>query len=275
VSLLVTTLIVVAANVVTATAMLLVFRRRAPGDGFFHDSQQATGVFTVLGTTFAVLLAFTFFLAFQSYDTARQSGEQEAVATTGLFHMSERFSAPVRNRLAGLLVCYARGVANQEWRTMHDDKESPVVTARIRALDTSFGRVRIRGPEEDAAYTKWLDLESARAEGRRGRLAEASPFVPAPVWVVLIIAGLLVIVYTLFFADRRERRVAQILMICSVTTIVVSSLLLVNILDNPYGTHAGSIQPDAMRSSLARMEAELAADGIPLPASCRRLVRAG
>lgn len=268
-------LIVVVADVITVAAMLLLHRRPGSDGGYFHDSQQATGVFTMLGTTFAVLLAFTFLLAFQSYDTARQSGEQEAVATTGLFHMSERFSAPDRDRLAGLLVCYARGVANQEWRAMYDDEESDVVTARIRALNTSFGRVRIGGPEEDAAYAKWLDLESARAEGRRGRLAEASPFVPAPVWAVLIVAGLLVIVYTLFFADRRERRVSQILMIGSVTTIVVSSLLLVNILDNPYGTHAGSIQPDAMRNSLALMEAELADDGIPLPASCPRPVRAG
>jgi hypothetical protein len=269
------TLIVVVADVITATAMLLLFRRRAPEGGYFQDTQQATGVFTVLGTTFAVLLAFTFFLAFQSYDTARKSAEQEAVATTGLFHMSERFSPAVRNRLTGLLVCYARGVADQEWRTMHDDEESDVVTARIRALNTAFTRVRIGGPEEDAAYAKWLDYAADRAEGRRGRLAEAAPFVPAPVWAVLIIAGLLVTAYTLFFADRRERRVAQILMIGSVTTLVVSSLLLVKILDNPYGTHAGSIQPDAMRNSLALMQGELAGDRIALPGGCPQPARGG
>src|SRR5919199_4716975 len=45
-------LILVAANLVTVTAMLLL-RSRAPSGSFFQDTQQAAGVFAVVGTTFA------------------------------------------------------------------------------------------------------------------------------------------------------------------------------------------------------------------------------
>lgn len=57
--------IVVAANLLAALLMLAV-RQRAPSGSYFKDTQQAAGVFAVSGTTFAVIVAFTFLLAFQS-----------------------------------------------------------------------------------------------------------------------------------------------------------------------------------------------------------------
>jgi len=117
--------LLVAANAVTAGLMLLV-RRRAPEGSYFHDTTQASGVFTVAGTAYAVLLAFVFLLAFQSYNSARSAAEAEATATASLYHDADAFQAPIAARLHGEVVCYARSVIYQEWPAMADGHASPV-----------------------------------------------------------------------------------------------------------------------------------------------------
>jgi heme/copper-type cytochrome/quinol oxidase subunit 2 len=72
--------VIVAATV----SVMLVLRRRAPEGSYIRDTQEAGAVFTVAGTAYAVLLAFVFLLAFQSYNSARTAAEQEATAVTAL-----------------------------------------------------------------------------------------------------------------------------------------------------------------------------------------------
>jgi fructose-specific phosphotransferase system IIC component len=59
-------LVIVAAVAGSVAAKLLV-RRRAPEGGWFTDASRAAGIFGVLGTMFAVVLAFVIFLALESY----------------------------------------------------------------------------------------------------------------------------------------------------------------------------------------------------------------
>jgi hypothetical protein len=83
---------IIAVAAATAVALMLLVRRFAPAGGFFTDSDRAAGVFGVTGTAFAVLLAFVIFLAFASYDRAREKASVEAVAVTQLFRTAKIFS---------------------------------------------------------------------------------------------------------------------------------------------------------------------------------------
>ena len=71
------TLVLAALLVVGITAAVLIvvafLRRIFPIGGVFTDSDRAAGIFGVLGTSFAVLLAFVIFLAFDSYAFAKES----------------------------------------------------------------------------------------------------------------------------------------------------------------------------------------------------------
>src|SRR3954453_465920 len=107
-------LIVVGANAIAALAMLAL-RRRAPSGGYFHDSQLAAGALGVTGTVYALLVGFVFLLAFQSYETARSSSQDEAVATLGLFHIAEQLPVSLREDIQGGVTCYARAVIRTEW----------------------------------------------------------------------------------------------------------------------------------------------------------------
>jgi lipid-A-disaccharide synthase-like uncharacterized protein len=152
--------------------------------------------------------------------------------------------------LRGALVCYGRSVVADEWSTMKDGHESPIVDDWAAKLDAVSAKATISGEKQSAGYGSWLEQSAARRDSRRGRLAEAAPFVPAPIWAVLLLGAAIVLGYTFLYADRGESFAMQAVMIGTVTAIVVSGLLVVRFLDRPYENESGSIAPTAMIRTL-------------------------
>ncbi len=87
-------LTVVAMTAIVLT-VVLVLRRVFPIGGVFTDSDRAAAIFGVLGTSFAVLLAFVIFLAFDSYGHAKDSASIEAISVQELYRNAQLF--PTRN----------------------------------------------------------------------------------------------------------------------------------------------------------------------------------
>jgi hypothetical protein len=253
---------VLAVGEALAVGLMMLVRSRAPGGSFFHDTSEAAGVFAVVGTAFAVLLAFVFFVAFQAYDNARNDARGEADAVMSMYRTAESFPPATGQRLRAELICYGRAVAEGEWPAMRHDRSDPLVQRWIEALDHEARGATIAGAQQTEALDHWFDLAEARQDGRRGRLAEAGDIVPPLVWLVLIVGGIVVIGYTCFFADPAERRLGQAMMMLAVSSMVISSLLVIFFLDKPYQDQSGSIRPTAMRTALRVMAADRA---LPLP----------
>ena len=246
-------LVVLGAVGVAVTGMYLV-RRRAPVGGFFTSLDRAGGVFGVVGTAFAVLLAFVIFLAFESYGNAKEEARQEADAVQEHYATTSFLSPPARNELQGLLICYSRAVIEDEWPAMKHQRRSALVDRWVSRLDTTVFQLDVTDANDDVALTHWLETDALRKGGRGGRIAEAAPFVPRPLLIILVLGGVIVLVYMLFFADSGERFVAQALMIGTVTAIFVSSMLVVDFLDHPYENTSGSIKTVDMTRTLEVIE---------------------
>jgi hypothetical protein len=210
----------------------------------------------VVGTAYMVILAFVFFVAFESYHTARADAEAEATATLAMFHTTFPFGPTERARLQKQVVCYAREVIADEWPSMSHGTTSAVVDKRVTAMETTASRIRVEGENQVAAYEHWFALDQERRVGRQGRIAQASGLVPTVLWLILIVGAVVVIAGVGFFADVREPRFTQAAMMISIVVIVVSGLLMVRFFDRPYEDKSGSIKPSAMASVLAQMEAQ-------------------
>ena len=260
--------IVIVGVVAVAVAAKLLVRRRAPLGGFFSDSSRAAGTFGVIGTMFAVVLAFVIFLALESYQRARTQAGVEAVAVTELYQVADLFPLQARERLRGGLVCYARSVIEDEWPAMKQERSSDRVEAWIGELARTIAGTDPRGARQQAAYGQWFDEESLRRDGRRGRLAEATPFVPLPLWIVLGLGAALVIAYLCVQADRREGAVVQAIPVGFVTALVIAGLLVVAFLDRPYEDESGSIQPTEMRRTLELIARSDALRGVMVTPPC-------
>ncbi len=264
--------IIIALAVSAAVVVMFLVRRRAPVGGYFADSNRAAGVFCVLGTSFAVMLAFVIFLGFSSYGKARNESGQEAVSVTELFDTAALFGAPARDDLRDQLICYARSVIHDEWPAMRNERPSAVTQGWVDGLSTGVELLDIAGEKQSTAYDHWFTIDAARQEARRGRLAEASPFVPSPLWIILAIGAVVSVAYVWLFADPGERFLVQAAMIGSVTALVTASLLVVNFLDRPYQNGNGSIFPVEMTRSLRVMEEHKNIAG-PLRPPCSPLGR--
>jgi Protein of unknown function (DUF4239) len=245
---------IVSVSVVAVMAGLLVVRRLAPAGGYFADSTRGTGVFSVLARGVAVLLAFVIFLALQTFRTAKEDAGEEAVATTQLYRTTALLPDPGASELRGDLVCYARAVIEDEWRTMSAGDESSTVQGWLDRMTSTIASTSPENQREATAYAEWFDQDAQRREGRRGRLAQAEPFVPSLLWVVLVVGALLVIGYMMLFADPKERGPVQAFMVGAVTAVIVSGLVVVAFLDSPYGERVGSIHPTEMRRTLDLIE---------------------
>jgi hypothetical protein len=256
VNLFVAVLIVGVATALGVAAMLLV-RRRAPAGGYFNDGDRAAGVFGVLATGFAVLLGFVVFLAFTSYDAARAGAESEAVIVAQQVETAQLFPPDVVDDLTGELVCYARSVVGVQWDRMESgtlgEDLNPWSVELFRTLQT----VDPQTPSQQAAYGKWLDERSAREEARNDRVHGAVGVIPLPLWLVLFFASGVIGLYLLFFADSDERAVVQALLVGSVVSVIVSMLLLLQFLDNPFHPGVGGLRPVAMERTLKILDQEL------------------
>jgi hypothetical protein len=63
----------------------------------------------------------------------------------------------------------------------------------------------------------------------------------------------------LFFADSGERAQVQALLMGTVVAVIVSMLLLLQFLNNPFHESVGGLRPDAMERALKVIDQELSA----------------
>jgi hypothetical protein len=259
-------LLVVVASAV-AVGALLVVRRWAPHGGHFTDTGRAAGVFGILATSFAVLLAFMIYLAFTAYSNTSAGADTEAELVAQQVETAQLLPPGQQLVLGSELVCYGRYVIHREWPAMEAGSPPSVNPWGPRVFAT-FRQVQPETDAQSAAYAKWLDQTSAREAARLDRISATDGVIPAPLWFVLLISSATVLGFVFFFADRGEGALVQAVQVGAVTAILVASLLVVRFLDHPYEPGSGSIRPTAMQENLDRIQTALDQVGVTLPELC-------
>jgi hypothetical protein len=172
-----------------------------------------------------------------------------------MYRTAEFFPAHQRDELRSDFVCYGRSVVSAEWPAMGDGHSAALVDAWIASYRSLFAQLDLSSSRARLGFEEVLQEARARTDGRQERLEQASPSVPSPLWLVLLLGGVVAVVLQLAMADPRERLVVQCGMVAGVAAIVAAGLLLVWFLDHPYEGHTGSIQPTEMQRTLTEMRA--------------------
>jgi multisubunit Na+/H+ antiporter MnhB subunit len=249
--------LLVGGSLVAVLVMLAVRHYWAP-EGFLNDPVPPAGIFGVLGVALAVLLAFVLFLAFEGFVHAQDGASQEAVAVQELLRATKLFPEPQHTELRGELVCYGRAVISDEWPKMATGRESQLVENWLVTIETTVDGTPVSNARTQVALSHWLDEMTQRREGRRARLAEASTSIPWLVWLMLILGASVTVLYLIVFADRRERWWIQGAMMGSIAGMVVSTLLVIHFLDNPFTPGGTYIAPTEMQTTLRLFDRQLA-----------------
>lgn len=248
--------LVVVAAVAVGIGLMLFARRRAPDGSWFHDGDRASGVFGVLATGFAVLLGLVVVLAFTSFDESRSGAETEALIVTQQYETAQFLPEAQRDDLSGELVCYARHVVHQAWPKMQDGTLGDQINPWAVEMFRTTKQMEPESNAEQAAYGKWLDQTSDRESARNDRIHGAVGVIPTSLWLVLLFSAGVIFWYMLLFADSGEAKFVQATLMGSVVAVVVSSLLLINVLDQPFHNGIGGLKPVAMQRTLHLLDQE-------------------
>ncbi len=164
---------------------------------------------------------------------------------------------PVRGELTGDLVCYARTVIHGEWERMEAGTLGEDINPWGAAMFGSLQGVELGSVVEETAYGRWLDQTSAREVARQDRIHGAAGVMPLTLWIALLVISAIVLGYLLAFADSGERAWVQGLLMGSVVAVIVTMLLLLGFLDDPFHSGVGGLQPEAMERTELLIDQQL------------------
>jgi hypothetical protein len=167
--------LIVAAAAGLAVGLMYLVRRRSRVDHFFVEVERGSGIFTFLGTAFAVLLAFVVLEAFGSFNDAKTGAEEEAISVVQLSRTAAFFIPAERDPLEGTLICYGHAVIHDEWPAMKHGGRSPVVQGWVNRLEDGLRDVHPADPAQEAVP----QLPSRRTKAPRPPRATQRSQLPA------------------------------------------------------------------------------------------------
>jgi len=216
--------------------------------GFREEHNDVSGnIYQVLGTTYAVLLAFVAVIAWQNYDTAQSTVQSEANELAGIYFLANRFSDSDRAQVHNLARSYAQVVVEEEWPRMEEGKTSSRASALLSELRASLQNLDARTDTDlvlyDQALTRFHDLANAR----RLRLVAVTEGLPGTLWVVLLGGGVVTVCFSYLFGFKSNW--AHALMIAALTLVICGILLTIGLLEYPFAGEV-KVQPDAFEEVL-------------------------
>jgi hypothetical protein len=247
----ITGLLMVVGTVVVAILGLLLVRRLVPLDFLQMHHEVGGYMIGVMGTVYAVILAFIVFFVWNQYQIAAAAVVAEANGVGDLSRMIKRLPEPLQSQLRGALVNYLQVVIHSEWPAMGSQNESQEAWSAMEKIWEIYRRANIpRDEHVQIFYSQSLQQMNNLSNSRRARLFASHGKVPTLIWVLLWLEGAIILGFTYFFGVRSIR--SQCLMTIAFALIVSLNLFLILELDRPFGGLA-QISPMPLEQELVRI----------------------
>jgi protein-S-isoprenylcysteine O-methyltransferase Ste14 len=236
-----------------AVAGLVAVQRLVPAARRREHNEVAGFIYAVVGVIYAVLLALTVIAVWEEHEAAKATVREEANELADLFWLARRFPEPEGPRLQELALSYARVVAEEEWALMaRGDGSSPEAWALMDAMRLRTQKLEVDTRSEQVLFERGLEHVDALADARRERMVEAEEGIPAVLWAVLVLGGLITVGFTYLFG--LENTWSHRLMVAAVAGLIALVLFTVGTMEYSFsgGTRIG---PEAFELVLERFEA--------------------
>jgi len=180
---------------------------------------------------------------------ARDTADREANELAELFWLGHRLPENEGHRLQERARSYARVVADEEWPLVARGESSPRAWALIDEIRLTVQDLNPHTQAEQVLYDQGLERVHDLADARRDRLVEAREGIPAILWVVLVVGGIVTIGFTYLFG--LDDTTTHILIVASLALVIGLVLFTIGSLEYPF---AGDVRvmPDAFRLVLER-----------------------
>jgi hypothetical protein len=238
--------IIVSCIVCALTMLALLYRAWPPASRMAHNDVVGPSV-GVIGTTYAVIIAFMLSGVWNDFQSAQVNAEQEANCLVNIFRFAERLPKDPGARMQKLARDYANGMINEEWPSMAGDTFSEPGRIVIQEL----WRTLIGIQNQDAAQQMILDHTLAQltalTEHRRIRLLQSRKRLPPILWAVLLVGGIVTVGAVCLFGVVNFR--VHMVQVFAITFLVSLVLVAVADIDRPFQGDV-RVPPDGFRYAL-------------------------
>jgi hypothetical protein len=245
-------LLLVGAAVLGGVSLELCARWLLPIELRQRHNDVAAPIFSIIGVTYAVLLAFVAMLAWHGFNAAKAASYAEAALIGDVYNLSAGLAEPEKSSIRNEIQGYARRVVTVEWPEQAEGHAVDQDSVYLSGLN----RVALGLHPSDHADGD-LHLLLLRAierlwDARQERLLAAQSTIPDIVWFVLIVGGALTVAFGSFLGAPSLRMQLAMSAVLAASGALV--LILIIALSNPFrGDFRVSTAP--FQHVLSRMEA--------------------
>lgn len=219
-------------GVVLAVLVEVAARGVVPVEFRRRHNDVAAAMLSIIGVTYAVLLAFVAMLAWDGYNRAKATSYAEAGLVRDVAEVAAGVPEPARSALRGDITDYARTVIAVEWPAQAEGQRSDRGAAYLDAMDRMAVGFRSSTPLEDTLQAQLLQALMRLQDARQERMAAVDSALPAIVWVVLLLGGGLTIAFASFLGAP-----SLVMHLAMASVLAVSGalvLMLIVALSNPF-----------------------------------------
>jgi hypothetical protein len=181
---------------------------------------------------------------------ARINAEQEANNLVNIFRFAHQLPAESRNQLETLARQYCQAMISEEWPAMAKQTQSPTAHRITQQIWQALTIVQPRNSGEQTVMDHSLSELTSMTEHRRIRLLQSRQRLPAMLWAVLIVGGIVTVGSTcLFGVENFKLHVVQVFEISFLLSLILVAIASIN---SPYQGDV-HVTPEAFRYALDTM----------------------
>jgi hypothetical protein len=244
--------LLVGAAVLCTLLLELCARRLLPIELRRRHNDVAAAILSIIGVTYAVLLAFVAMLAWEGFNRAKAASYNEAALVEDVYNLSSGFADPARSAIRNDILGYVRRIVMVEWPQQAEGQRVDQDSRYLNALNELTFSLHPSSRADGDLHSLLLQTMERLWDARQDRLLAAQSTIPDIVWFVLIAGGALTVAFGSFLGAPSLRM--QLAMLAVLATSGALVLILIIALSNPFrGDFRVTTVP--FQHVLARMEA--------------------
>jgi Ca2+/H+ antiporter len=246
-------ILIIVASVGGALLFLFLVTRTSTAPSRKESNDFTGAVVAVIGTTYAVILAFTLSGVWNMFQQAQSNEEQEANSLVNVYRIASQLQDPAAKPIQELCVRYADNALKREWPAMDKEQLPPEGGEMINQFWMLAGQAQAHAqPDAIAAYQLMEELRGL-TQYRRIRAMQSREKLPGILWAVLIAGGIITVAASCFFGVPNFRfHVLQVLVLTFLISLV---LVAIADIDRPY-QGAVRVEPDGFRFAVRTLHGD-------------------
>ena len=216
-------------------------------------NDTAAALLSVIGTAYAVLIAFLAVAAWQSFTDAQKATTEEANYIGNLYEDTAGLHDAQAQRIRSDIVLYLNQVIKQEWPLQQRGLVDRVGRPTLSRIHGTIAEINPATPGEAVIQAELLRTMNQLYNARRERQLAAQGVLPPIVWWIIALGTAITVFYSYFFGVENVRM--HLLMTGTLMIALMLVVVLILALDRPFRGEL-SVGTDAYDNMLQGLRAE-------------------